>query len=206
MKSNLKPDQHARDQEDKYLSPREVAETLEEFFKSDNAIRKLELLIKTYVIKPSGISLLELERDIVSEAITKIWEGKRRWPRGINAATMIKQTARSIISGMRAERNADALAIGRRTECPDPSSNSDEWLDSVSVKETINNHHQIANYEDALEAIKNLFSDDPVAYDVLYAVHGMKLKPAEVQTMLSLTATEYETKRRKILRRLADLR
>ena len=169
---------------------------------SPNELRKIEMSLRFQCIKIEKGSYNDLENELMSEAIKRLLEDDRRvWPRHVSAKKMVTETARSILWDIR--NNKDALAMNRTYEPNCEEEKREKWFENNASRDAPELHKAFLNTKDTLEEIKNLFSDDKLAYDVLYAKHAYGYSPGEIQEMLDLTPTEYASKLTKINRRLA---
>lgn len=186
--------------EEEYLSPEEAAAALSEFSNSPGKLRKLELSIRLGVMRYKGVDYGQLEKDLVQEAMLRLLS-TRKWPRHVSAVTMMIRTAESIIHDLRT--NADALALDRHEVAPsDRDVDANEWLEEQHASTDIVRSAEISNTQEGLEELKQLFADDEVAWEILSAKHLCGYGPSEIQELLGLTETEYQSKLKKISRRI----
>jgi RNA polymerase sigma-70 factor (ECF subfamily) len=117
--------------------------------------------------------------DLLSEAFKRVLEGRRKWPRSVEVVPFLRNVMRSIAS--------DWLR--------DPSHDEDVDVDSIGIE----NHSGEARID--LPKIIAMFSDDPIAQKIIMAMME-GLRGEELREISGLSKTEYESKRRKIRRRL----
>ncbi|PWT90122.1 MAG: hypothetical protein C5B56_05975 [Proteobacteria bacterium] len=120
-------------------------------------------------------------RDLLQEAICRVLEGRRSWPAGSSATLFIGGVMRSI-------------AWEWQDDCFDEETDiGDEGAEARGVMSRLD-----------LTKIMGLFRDDPVAQRIIAGIiEGARGE--ELQITCGVTQTEYESKRRKIRRRLEKL-
>jgi hypothetical protein len=118
--------------------------------------------------------------DLVQEAVCRVLDGKRVWPRGLEPVKFLWGVVRSISSEWKKKRKPPKIIP--------------EWVDPTGEE-----RRAIAG----LDAVKilALFDDDPVAKKI---VQGMMegMRGQELQDLSGLDKTDYESKRTKIRRRI----
>jgi DNA-directed RNA polymerase specialized sigma24 family protein len=182
------------------LSPEEVANELATLSASPAKMRKLELSIRLGVMRYKGADYGQLEKDLIQEAMVRLLS-TRKWPRHVSAVTMMIKITESIIYDLR--MNADALALNR-VENPPSREDVDggDWLEAKHSHIDVRRATEIANTAECLEELKQIFADDEIAWEVLSAKHLCGYEPKEIQDLLNLTETEYQSKLTKISRRI----
>ncbi len=119
--------------------------------------------------------------DLLQEALTRVLEGKRAWPRRLSAVVFLRGVMRSIASDWEPE-------------------SLDE---SVDVDEIGYVNHSATARIDAQKMLA-LFDDDPVAQKIFIAMlEGARGE--ELRELSGLAAKDYETKRTKMRRRLEKM-
>jgi DNA-directed RNA polymerase specialized sigma24 family protein len=119
--------------------------------------------------------------DLIQEALTRVLEGKRTWPRGLSAEVFLRGVMRSIASDWGPE----------------------ELDDRVDVDDIGYVNHSAAARIDAQKMLA-LFGDDPAAQKVFVAMlEGARGE--ELREISGLSAKDYETKRTKMRRRLEKM-
>jgi DNA-directed RNA polymerase specialized sigma24 family protein len=116
--------------------------------------------------------------DLLHEALIRVLEGKRAWPRKLPVAVFLRGVMRSIASDWMAEGRDDAVDI-----------------DDIGYV----NHAAAARID--MQKMFALFDDDPVAQKIFVAMlEGVKGE--ELRRLSGLAPKDYETKRTKMRRRL----
>ncbi len=119
--------------------------------------------------------------DLIQEALTRVLEGKRTWPRGLPSEVFLRGVMRSIASDWGPE----------------------ELDDSVDVDDIGYVNHSAAARIDAQKMLA-LFGDDPAAKKIFVAMlEGARGE--ELREISGLSARDYETKRTKMRRRLEKM-
>jgi RNA polymerase sigma-70 factor (ECF subfamily) len=161
----------------KYLSPPEVGEAI----KSLQDHEKSQLV---KVAKSNAPGTHYTYEDLLQECFVRVLEGRRPWPRAIPLVAFLGGVIRSIAWDKRRRELSEqpALADLASAAC-DP----------------------IAESKSKVREIVNLFSDDPIAQIIL---KGMMegLRGREAQKASGLDETGYESKRKKIRRRIERYR
>jgi DNA-directed RNA polymerase specialized sigma24 family protein len=119
--------------------------------------------------------------DLIQEALTRVLEGKRAWPKKLPAVVFLRGVMRSIASDWQSE-NAD---------------------DSIEVDEIGYENHSAAARIDAKKMFA-LFDDDPIAQKIFVAML-QGAKGEELRELSGLSGKDYETKRTKMRRRLEKM-
>jgi len=115
--------------------------------------------------------------DLIQEALTRVLEGKRAWPRKLPAVVFLRGVMRSIASDW-----------------------PPEGFDGANVDEIGSVNHAAAARIDARKMLA-LFDDDPIAQKIFVAMlEGAKGE--ELRELSGLAPKDYETKRTKMRRRL----
>jgi RNA polymerase sigma-70 factor (ECF subfamily) len=123
--------------------------------------------------------------DLIHEAYSRVLASERKWPRGAPAVTFLGGVMRSIASEWKLKKR-------------------NEWtLDEVMLSdEEAEARGAMARLD--IEKILSLFDDDPIARKL---AEGMMVGATaeELQAECGLSQTEYESKRKKIRRRIEKL-
>ena len=120
-------------------------------------------------------------RDLINEAWTRVFEGRRKWPKDVDVIPFMSGVMWSVSGDWQAEKHDESVDI-----------------DSVGI----DNHPRAATLD--AQKIMALFDDDPIAQKMVIAM--MKgLRGEELKEMSGLTQTEYESKRTKIRRRVEKI-
>jgi DNA-directed RNA polymerase specialized sigma24 family protein len=118
--------------------------------------------------------------DLVQEAMYRVLDGKRAWPRDLAPVRFLWGVVRSIASEWQKKRKPPKVPA----QCADPEGEERRAIAGLDVVR-----------------ILALFDDDPIAQIL---VRGMMegARGQELQELSGLAKTDYESKRRKIQRRL----
>ena len=121
--------------------------------------------------------------EFVHEAICRVLERKRVWPRGVEKLRFLAGVIKSIAADRMRALNRERAAL-KEKEKIDGDKGAEEWDDEID-----------------LERIMVLFDDDPIAQKILKGMaDGARGKA--LQQLSGLSLTEYESKRRRIRRRI----
>lgn len=153
---------------------------------AEAAIRALTDRDKTSLMKIAMIYAGKTpydHEDLVQEALLRVLDGKRIWPRDLGPTQFLWGVVRSIASEWKKKRKPPKIL----PETADPAG-----------------EERRANAGLDVVKILALFDDDPIAQII---VRGMMegLRGQELQDLSGLDKTEYESKRTKIRRRLEKL-
>ena len=118
--------------------------------------------------------------DLIQEALTRVLEGKRAWPRNLPVVVFLRGVMRSIASDWMPE-SFEAVEV-----------------DAIGIA-----NHPAAALFDAQKML-DLFDDDPVARKILLGmIEGARGE--ELRELSGLAPKDYETKRTKMRRRLEKM-
>jgi DNA-directed RNA polymerase specialized sigma24 family protein len=150
----------------------------------DNAIKFLTAAEKTKIVKIAAqyakMTPYEAE-DLHQEARLRAMDGRRKWPRGLPATTFFREVVRSI--AWEWKRKDDPL---------------DEDIGDKGAEE-----RTLLDRNHVMKIIKAL-DDDPKAQEIFVAI--MKgARGEELLKLSGLSRTDYESKRKKIRRRIEKL-
>jgi DNA-directed RNA polymerase specialized sigma24 family protein len=144
------------------------------------AIRSLTAEQKTLLVRIAKAYAWKTRygyEDLIQEALTRVLEGKRAWPRKLPIAVFLRGVMRSIASDW-----------------------APEGFDDANVDEIAWVNHAAAARIDAQKMLA-LFEDDPIAQRIFVAMlEGAKGE--ELRELSGLAPKDYETKRTKMRRRL----
>ncbi len=129
--------------------------------------------------------------DLVQDAISRTFAGKRRWPTSVPFGRYLMSAVRSI---------AHAAVKKLKSEPLTDSDPADEDIgDQLAAKLRVEEPHHARVAAD-VERIEQLFHDDET---VLLVMEGLKddMPGPEIQKELSLTNTQYETAMKRLRRR-----
>jgi DNA-directed RNA polymerase specialized sigma24 family protein len=155
-------------------SPAEVSQAIRSLSPEQKTL--LVKIAKAYVWK-TGYGY----EDLVQEALARVLEGKRAWPRNLPIAVFLRGVMRSIASDW-------------VIECHD---------DTVDVDDIGYVNHSAAARIDAQKMLA-LFDDDPIAQRIFMAMLA-GAKGEELRALSGLAQKDYETKRTKMRRRLEKM-
>jgi DNA-directed RNA polymerase specialized sigma24 family protein len=145
------------------------------------ALRDLSATHKTLLVKIARAYAWKTcysHEDLIQEALTRVLEGKRAWPRKLPVAVFLRGVMRSIASDWIAESRDDAVNI-----------------DDIGYV----NHAAAARID--VQKMFALFDDDPVAQKI-FAAMLEGVKGEQLRQLSGLAPKDYETKRTKMRRRL----
>ena len=170
----------------------ECVEALRSLTASD--LRRLQHLAR---IRAIGLEPLEWG-DLLNEAIARLLEGSRRWPRDVSLVVFLRETMRSIANGhlRRLEKRTVVAASALGTDAA-TGNRIVEGAGDVSMEPEAR-----TSASETLARVEGLFSGDKDAMAVISGkVSGQS--PQEIQKEACMTATRYATTQRRIQRRLA---
>jgi len=116
--------------------------------------------------------------DLIQEALTRVLEGKRTWPRQLPVVVFLRGVMRSIASDWTVEGRDDTVDV-----------------DEIGYV----NHAAAARID--MQKMLVLFDDDPIAQKI-FAAMLEGVKGEELRQLSGLAPKDYETKRTKMRRRL----
>ena len=149
-----------------------------------NAIKSLTAAEKTKIMKIAAkyakLTPYEAE-DLLQEAMLRAIDERRKWPRGLPATTFFWGVMRSIAWEWKRE---------------------DDLLDE-DIEDERSGERTLLGRDHVRQIIK-AFDDDPIAQEILVAIME-GARGEELLKLSGLSRTEYESKRRKILRRIEQL-
>ena len=167
------------------------------------AINALTVAEKTAIVKVTKVYAqkgrsINDHNDLLHEAIVRILEQKRAWPRGLSAVQFFVGVIQSIVS----ERKYKFLNQGKgaeEVEKAEKQAATERWKDEERERAAADKATEYRT-----KAI-TLFDDDAVARKVfLLMLDGVK--GVRLRALSGLSDTEYDNCRRKIRRRLETLR
>ena len=164
---------------------------------SDADLHRLERIARIRVI---GLHAVDWQ-DLLNEAIVRLLEGSRRWPREVPLIVFLRET------GMR----SIASEYWRRLKAPVVVSESEANADRVTGDGIVGNTadwttqpERWASADEVLELIEREFAGDA---DALQVIDGMVRgnSPRATQEEACMNATRYASTQRRIRRRLARM-
>ena len=162
---------------------------------SDADLRRLERIARLRCI---GLHDLHW-RDLLHEAIARLLDGSRIWPKHLSLVVFLRETMRSIASDHWRRRSVNPIQL--ESEVP-------EIADAGNSPILENTPDLTPNPEEALSAVETLkhihdiFCEDTDALHVIIGMANGK-SPGEIQKEAGMTPTRYATTQRRIRRRLA---
>ena len=172
----------------------ECAAALEQL--GDGDLRRLDEVAR---IRAAGLGPLE-GRDLLNEAIARMLEGRRQWPREVRLDVFLLETMRSIASEHRRRRGSSPVVA--ESELRTDSQNTDGAVAMAGDASMAPEIRTVA--AETLGRIEALFSDDADAQAVV-AGKAAGMTPAEIQKEQSMDKTRYATTLRRIRRGVAGL-
>lgn len=173
------------DQTEEYYSVEEVAELIERLDEIT--------LTKLYRIASTLKMIYRYDnRSLVHDVIVKLLSGERQWKKGYTIYTVFRNLCSSMLSHF-VEKNKTVISLNLKDE------KGNELIESIPSGLT-NQEYQLV-LADLREYILNILEDDPIARDL---VEGRMLgyEKSDSLELLDITDKEYETKWKKIRRRL----
>ena len=160
---------------------------------SDAEIHRLEQLARLRVI---GLHAVDW-RELLHEAIARLLDGTRRWPKQVPLVVFLRETMRSIASvhWRRLERSLVVTGSELKTD-GDMDGAVEDALDETGQPE------RRASAAGTLERIEEIFRDDEEALCVLAGMASGNA-PREIQAAGGMDETRYASTQRRIRRRLA---
>jgi DNA-directed RNA polymerase specialized sigma24 family protein len=156
---------------DEYYSLKEI----HKIFQSITAAQKTRVVKAARVYAHKTIYGRHGHEDLLQEAVTRVLEDRRKWPRSVEVVTFLAGVMRSIASDWQDEDRG-------------------EYDDGKGFT----NHPEGAGLD--IEKIIAMFGDDPIAQKIII-LEAQGFRGEELREKLGLAETEYENKRRKVLRR-----
>ena len=171
----------------------EAAEALQQLSETD--ICRLEALARV-----RAIGLDEVDwRDLLHEAIHRLLEGSRRWPRDVPLIAFLHQTMRSIASDYWKRR--DEGKVVPEADLLRAEGEERTGIVEAAPDDTTSPERETAAAE-TLARIESLFADDPDAQNVISGMVSGR-GPREIQEGAEMDEKRYATTQRRIRRALA---
>ena len=175
----------------KIVSTNEIVDALNRL--SDADLRRLEMSARFRTIGHNELDW----RDLFNEAVTRLLNGSRHWPRDITLVTFLRETMRSIISDYRrGRRNRPILS---ETELRSGDGRSDDVIENTA--DLTGNPERQAIAAETLAKIQGVFRTDPEAMFVITGLASGN-SPTEIQEEADMNPTQYATTQRRIRRTL----
>ena len=159
-----------------YASPEEAAAALEQLGPADR--------IRLQKLARSRLHGLNAQwEDLLQEALTRILEGTRRWPRDVSLINFVAGVMRSLASENWHQQSRSHSQESGSESHPGPEKEAEARAE--------------------IKAIEDHFGDDDTALAVVMA-RFEGYSPEEIQTMFTLTSTEYDSTLKRIRRKIDD--
>ena len=156
---------------------------------SDADLRRLERIARIRVI---GLHAVDWQ-DLLNEAIVRLLDGSRRWPREVPLVVFLRETMRSIASEY--WRRLKAPVVVSDSEADAERMTGDGVVDNTADWTT--QPERRASAEEILGLIEQKFADDA---DALQVIDGMVRgkSPRTIQEEACMNATRYASTQRRI--------
>ena len=160
---------------------------------SDEDYERLEKIARLRVIGLHAVAW----RDLLHDALERLLDGRRRWPRNVPLVVFLRETMRSIASDH--WRRLDGPVVVAESEMGG-NRETDGSPIANAVDETAQPEGR-ASAEETICRIENVFKGDAVALRVLAAMASGQA-PGEIQQEIGMDETRYASTLRRIRRRL----
>jgi DNA-directed RNA polymerase specialized sigma24 family protein len=172
------------------LLPLSEAEVRSEINSLTAGERTKLIKIASYYAWKGRISFEEPD-DLVQEAICRVLAGKREWPRDLEKLRFLAGVIKSIAGDRKREQ---ALKAIKEREAGEVGQMDYEGKEARGILAQLD-----------LERIMTRFDDDPIAQKMLMPMAD-GTRGEDVARAVGLSSTEYESKRKKIRRRIEKLK
>lgn len=177
---------------DDYATPDEAIDALERLDAGEH--RRLERLARN---RSWGLRHRGWE-DILNTAIERVLAGTRRWRRRVSLVAFLAETMRSVADEYRDQES-------RNRSVAESDLLASEGNVQVSIFERVASGEGTPEEEliakETLARIENLFADDAEGLGIVMA-RAEGYDPAETQSLLDLTSTQYDSGLKRVRRRL----
>ena len=160
---------------------------------SDEDYVRLEKIARLRVVGLHAVAW----RDLLHDAIERLLDGRRRWPRYVPLVVFLRETMRSIASDH--WRRLDGPVVVAESEM-----GTDDETDGRPVANAVDeaaDPERRASAEETIRRIEDAFVGDGKALRVLAAM-AKGQSPREIQQEIGMDETQYASTRRRIRRRL----
>ena len=161
---------------------------------SDDDLRRLQQLARLRVI---GLHTVDW-RDLLHEAIARLLDGSRRWPRDVSLIVFLRETMRSIASDH--WRRLESPVIVTESELGGNAVTGEGALDNA-MDPAASPERRVSAAE-TLARIEEVFRSDDDALKVMAGMASGK-SPQEIQEETGMNETRYASTQRRIRRGLA---
>ena len=162
---------------------------------SEADLRRLERIARLRTI---GLNDLDW-RDLFHDAVTRLLDGSRRWPRSLSLVVFLRETMRSIASDHWRRRSASRIVL--EAELPRAEDGKRSGV-VENAPDLTTNPERKASAAETLASIEEVFLDDPEAMLVIVGMANGKA-PNDIQEEADMNPTRYATTQRRIRRKLA---
>jgi hypothetical protein len=160
---------------------------------------RLTRLARAEIIRLGGLARLyavglgrEAFDELLGEAITRVLERRRAWPRDLAAVPFLAGVMRSIADEWRSKGSRDPLRlIGAE-------------IDDEQALPTNDSHEKDVAARLLIEKIREKLSGEPLLLP-LFELRLNEKSPAEIQSALGLDATAFDSATRALKRRLVEI-
>lgn len=142
-------------------------------------------------LRARGLADLEW-KDLLNDAIRRVLDGTRRWPRDVPFVMFMREVMRSLAS--------EAWRRQVRANVAEPESDESDPLAGLADDRPDPERTAIAH--DLVEKLKGQLSGDDVALAIIAGIAEGQ-SPVELQRAAGLDPIQYESARRRIRRRVA---
>ena len=160
---------------------------------SDEDYERLEKIAR---LRVTGLHAVAW-RDLLHEAIERLLDGRRQWPRNVPLIVFLRETMRSIASD-HWRRLHHSVVVTEAVIGADGESNGRAVANAID--ETAQPERR-ASAEETLDRIEKAFEGDGEALRVLAAKAGGR-EPQEIQQEIGMNETQYASILRRIRQRL----
>lgn len=176
----------------KIASQQEIAYALRNLTDAD--LRRLERIARFRIL---GLNDLDWQ-DLLHDAVARLLDGTRRWPKDISLVVFLRETMRSIVSEhWRRKNNAPVLSEAQLHRIDD----TERHILENAPDPTTNPERQMLVTE-TLAKIEKVFQGDPEAMHVILGMAVGK-SPNEIQGEAQMSSKRYATTQKRIRRKLA---
>ena len=161
---------------------------------TDADLQRLEQLARVRVI---GLEKL-VWGDLLNEAVTRVLDGSRHWPRGVSLVVFLRETMRSIASDH--WRRVGERVVVAESEMIRADRETGHGAVDIALDASMEPEARVSAAE-TLARIEALFEGDAEALQVMAGMACGK-SPDEIQKEICINATRYASTQRRIRRRL----
>ena len=174
-------------------SPTEGADALRNLPDAD--LRRLERIARLRCV---GLHDLHW-RDLLHDAIARLLDGSRIWPKDLSLVVFLRETMRSIASDHWRRRNINPVQL--EADLPERA-DSDNFPMLENAPDLTPSPEEALSTVETLARIQEIFREDAEALHVIIGMASGQ-SPGEIQRGARMTPTRYTTTQRRIRRTLA---